>query len=246
MASLDHSDGISLQEGTPVIGQEIQKPKITYSVIHMESAEERMNQIRTQVNILGQPINVFPAVHGVKIDLNKLSAIDPRLVHRSYCFPNEIGCYLSHFILLNSIPVNEEGYTVIFEDDFEIKDERLHEYVQDILCDLETQQQDFDMLYLGTLEENKGTHIHKDVYEVDAEKPIWGTHAYIVKNKNAHKIASGLTVITRAIDNKFRELIYMKCIRALIVNPNKVEQSKKYESLVRKYCHETKRYLNAD
>jgi GR25 family glycosyltransferase involved in LPS biosynthesis len=112
---------------------------------------------------------------------------------------NELGCYLSHMKAYELISKkNKSGYSVIFEDDFNLEDgfvEKLEESV-DILNTI-----DFDFCFLGMFNGGGGEHLKGDVYRIPNKNDnMWGTEAYLVKNENIPKIISSLTPITDLID----------------------------------------------
>jgi GR25 family glycosyltransferase involved in LPS biosynthesis len=63
---------------------------------------------------------------------------------------------------------------------------------------------------------------------------LWGTHAYLINNKNAKKIYNKLLNMDLAIDNKFKKLIDDKELNGLTIYPILVDQERhEYESSIR-------------
>ncbi len=108
---------------------------VRYEVIHMIGKEDRMNNIRKQEGIAGIQMNIFDAVVGSGLDLEKLQ--NDGLVKRPWdtfrynnasneeakrkVLNGEIGCYMSHLELVKKIRDSDyEGWTVIFEDDLSL------------------------------------------------------------------------------------------------------------------------------
>jgi GR25 family glycosyltransferase involved in LPS biosynthesis len=139
--------------------------------------------------------------------------------------PGEVGCYLSHMRILDA-PKDTE-YSVILEDDFVVQS-GFHDKVQRLIRDAG----DFDILYLGNLDGNHGERVKGDVYRVNPNKYLTGTHAYVVKNENAWKITSKLGY-KKAIDLELMDLIKSKRINGLVVWPSIVSQNSKLMSSIR-------------
>jgi GR25 family glycosyltransferase involved in LPS biosynthesis len=139
--------------------------------------------------------------------------------------PGEVGCYQSHVRLLDE-PKDTE-YSVIFEDDFVVQP-GFHSRVEKIIRDAG----DFDILYLGNLDGNHAERIKGNVYKVNTEKYLTGTHGYVVKNENAWKITSKLQY-KKAIDLELADLIKSGDVNGLVVWPSIVSQNKKLVSSIR-------------
>jgi len=96
---------------------------INYYVIHINDYKKKQGQLRIQnikdnENKLKRKINLFNGIDGKKIDINNLENYHPHLKNNYITeYRGEIGCYLSHFHLINDLDENND-YTVIFEDDF--------------------------------------------------------------------------------------------------------------------------------
>lgn len=160
---------------------------------------------------IGQPLNIFKASGPVVLDGFK---------------PGEVGCYKSHMRLLDT--PRETKYSVIFEDDFLVHDDDFHSKVQKILQDAG----DFDILYLGNLDGNHAERVKGNVYKVDTERYLTGTHGYIVKNENAWKITSKLKY-KKAIDLELMDLIQSGEVNGLVVWPSIVSQNQNLMSSIR-------------
>ena len=202
---------------------------INYKVIHIRSNKERYNNILNNQNKLRQEIKLFDAVIGSQVDLSNLIIYDSNFQNNfRHTHINEIGCYLSHFTLLKSIN-KTTGYTVVFEDDFVIVHDNLHDKIKDIISKVD----DFDLIYLGNLNNNKGNNYKDDIYTIDPANFLWGTHAYIINNKNAKKIYNKLLNMELAIDNQYKRLIDNKELNAYVINPPLVNQLGTLKSTIR-------------
>ena len=191
---------------------------IEYQVIHIRSNKDRYENILSNQEKLKKPITIFDAVVGSEIDITHLETFDPQIKNNfNHVFINEVGCYLSHLMLVKQI--TSTGYTVVFEDDFFIQ-EGLDEKVQHIIDIMD----DFDIICLGNLNNNRGKLYKENIYEVDCYNKMWGTHGYLINNKNARKIYDNLLTMHLAIDNQYKMLFDHKRLNGYVVYPNLVEQ----------------------
>lgn len=205
---------------------------IEYIVIHIDTYKDRYQNILNNQTKLKQDIKIFNGIVGKTLDLNNLKIFDPKLsMNFKYSYINEIGCYLSHLMLIKTLLNKSEGYTVIFEDDFDILDNNLHTHIIDIINKV---SDEFDIIFLGNLNNNYGKNIIDNIYSIDKNKPLWGTHGYLINNKHATKIYNKLLNMDLAIDNKFKKLIDIKEINGLTIYPILVNQQlETYNSTIR-------------
>ncbi len=183
-----------------------QKINMNIYVITMKR-KERLENIAEQQNKISQEIQLFDAVRGDKLDIDQL--IKEGVLSRNADFLNRIehkrivGCFLSHYTIFEKIKTSATSdYTLIFEDDFEIVGDDLISEINDIIQTLNAKHIDFDMIYLGNLNENKGNPITNSIYHFDEKTPLWGMHAYIVNNSNIDKILENTKVITHGNDSQ--------------------------------------------
>ena len=236
-----------MQSTNPI--EPIMRQPITYYVIHMAKDANRVANIDENTKKLKHPIQNFDGVVGANIDLKNLSNFDDKLVDNfttnvrksSFKSIGEVGCYLSHFMLIKSIAESGDkvGYSVVFEDDFTILVDDLQEKIYNSIETVEKKRMDFDMLYLGNLRRrygqgvtNYGENLANDVFYPDKTKPIWGTHAYVIKNANALKIYAKLLDMNLAIDNKYTELIQHNELFAFLLSPTVVDQNTEFISTI--------------
>lgn len=209
---------------------EIKDEDIKYNVIHVKNSDLRYNQILKMQKLLGKKLKLFDGILGVKIDLNKITDFDKNITFNfNYKFINEVGCYLSHFMLIKEC-INEPcEYSVIFEDDFIIRDSKFHDNLKETLKKIPI---DFDILYLGNITENRGEHIIDNIYYPNKNEQILGTHGYLIKNKNALKILKSLYNINMPIDHKFRYAYLNKEINVLMLYPTIIEANNTIGSVI--------------
>jgi GR25 family glycosyltransferase involved in LPS biosynthesis len=133
-------------------------------------------------------------------------------------------------MLIKSLLNINTGYTVIFEDDFKIIDNNLDLKINDILSSIDI---DFDILYLGNLNNNHSNLYKNNIYYINLQQPLWGTHAYLINNKNIKKIYNSLLNMDKAIDNKIKENFDNKILNGLVIYPNLVNQNEIFNSTIR-------------
>jgi GR25 family glycosyltransferase involved in LPS biosynthesis len=211
---------------------------IQYYVIHDPSNQERNENIQRQETKLGKPIHRFDAIMGKDLDLDHLSVFDPRLQNKyNNRNKNEYGCYLSHFMLITTLSKQsstlDHGYTVIFEDDFQIMTDDLESKIQHAWSIIDTP---VDMLFLGHLDHYIGPPYKENLFEVDLQntQDFSGTHGYVLRNQSIPHILECLYVIDNPIDYKFGQLFHDGQLHALLMNPTVVDQTPKIESTIGK------------
>ena len=203
----------------------VKSNNIIYYVIHMKNSNEnKYNNILNIEKQINQKINIFDAIIGKNVDLKNLKIFDENIKFTfNYTFSGEIGCYLSHLMLIKQASTNTENdYTVIFEDDFKVNNDNLHEEINNIINKL---NDDFDIIYLGNLNNNHKIQIIDNIYTINPKCKLWGTHALLINNKNANKILSYIIKIDKPIDNKYKHIIDNNIIKAYVIYPILVEQN---------------------
>lgn len=214
---------------------------INYNVIHLKNINNnnnsRYNNIKNNELKLNKKnnklkINFFDAINGSDIDLNNLSLYDSRInLNFKYNYIGEIGCYLSHMLLIKSFINSKNKYSVVFEDDLKILDDDLDDKIKKII---EKLNGNFDIIYLGNLNNNHGEQIINDIYTINKSEYLWGTHAYIVNNKSVEKIYNSLLNINIAIDNKLKYNIDNNILKGYVIYPILVSQnSSEFNSNIR-------------
>lgn len=198
---------------------------------------ERLLHIKNQQQKIKEKMYIFDAVKGDDLILEKL--LNENFLHPSFEGKDlsmneqkhrmrEIGCYLSHMLIYAYIKKfqSKNNYTIIFEDDFNIV---IDNFIQKIKSSLEIFNKlniDFDILFLGNTPKNRGKNLKDDIYYVNHNRNLWGTHAYLINNKNIDKIIKYTKIIDKPIDIKLQYLDKQKNLNIFvfyptIVNPNK-------------------------
>lgn len=188
--------------------------------------EDRLNNIEEQQTKIDNKIEIFDAVKGDSLDIEQLikdGTISDSWRNGPEYKKREIGCYLSHYNIYKKILENQNSkYTIIFEDDFQIKSDNL---MKDVKKALDSINEDFDMLYLGNHDNNKGELFKNNIYRIDFNNRLTGTHAYVINNKNIQKIVDETKFVDAAIDWKIFNLSKEKKLNVFVIYPTIVDQS---------------------
>jgi len=209
---------------------------IDYYVITLKH-QDRMNNIQIQnQKIPDVHIGIVDAILGDNVDMNALvksNKVDNNFLNepsnRSENRHREIGCFLSHNkvhdLIFQKLKLSNQSiskYSVVFEDDFELTDD-FKEKINEALSVVDNI--DFDLLYLGNLFGAKGKHINKNVYHDNKDHQLYGTHGYLINNKNIQKIIENTQYIDRPIDVLIDELSNAEILKVYLIDPTIVNQA---------------------
>jgi GR25 family glycosyltransferase involved in LPS biosynthesis len=207
--------------------------KFNYYVIHCKDNIQRFLNIKKMETKLEQPIEIFYGIDGNNIIDNNIKIFDKNLnLNVLFDYKTQLGCYLSHYLLTKQIEENNQhyDYTVIFEDDFEIIVDNLHDKIIKLLDSINL---DFDYLFLGTEAQKPGEKYLHNVFHINKNFKIFGFQGYIIKNKNIHNILSKLKNIIYEVDIQIFKEIRMGGLTGLMVYPNYINQKKNLLSTTR-------------
>jgi len=189
--------------------------------------ENRLDNINRQENKINEKINIFDAVKGDSLDEKQL--IDSGIVSQNSSMnDNEkirkrgIGCYLSHLNILKMIvETKNTGYSIIFEDDFDIKS---NNFLRDVINILNKLDGKFDMIYLGNINSSYGDKFDDNIYYVNNNQSLIGLQGYLINNSKINKIIPLISYINEPIDLKYERLIKENKIQTYLINPTMVDQ----------------------
>lgn len=202
---------------------------IDYIVIHMKNSDIRKKNIDEQTEILNIKINIFDAIIGKNI--KNVNDYDKNIkLNYKFNSPGELGCYLSHLMIIKNAITSKKKYTVIFEDDFTILSKDLN---NEILNIIQKVNNNFDIIYLGNNYESKSEQIIDNIYKNNKLIPLLGIHGYLINNKNAKKIYNNLLNIKRPIDWQFNQLINNNKLVCFVIYPSIIIQNNNYKSDLR-------------
>jgi glycosyl transferase family 25 len=204
---------------------------IDYNVIHLKNLKEKKKNILNNEKKLNKKINIFDAIIGKNIDIDKLNVYDENIkLNYEFKTKSELGCYLSHLMLIKKAINSNKKYTVVFEDDFTILSNDLNKDILDITKKV---NDDFDIIYLGNLYESKSEQVIDNIYKKSNIIPLVGFHGILINNKNAQKIFNYLVDINETVDTHIANLIDDNKINYYVIYPSLVNQNNNYESTLR-------------
>jgi glycosyl transferase family 25 len=207
-----------------------QLSELSYFVIHMSSKTERKENIKKQEERLGKPIQHFESIVGKDYINSNLNELNPDIINhwgkdRS---SGELGCYLSHLMLLKQIAdKSTDGYSIIFEDDFDIVVPNLDEKIKGYVESLRNDNRDFDLIFLGRCCWNNGSEYKEELREIknlNDDVVIMCTHAYVIKNSSAKKFYEYLLDVEIALDHIYNKIIKEGKMKAYTIDPPIVNQ----------------------
>jgi hypothetical protein len=201
--------------------------EVTYILIHCDEHKERLSNIEKIQKTLNKNVGLFKGYYTKQLSILKddmvsfLKLHDINLEMREPAFwrPGEIGCYLSHHIVIKNIMNSSlTGYTVIFEDDV-VFQETLHDDIEKIIANLIDLQVEWDIIFLGNITNNHKTHIIDNIYTIDENNVCTGTHALLINNKNSERIYKNNCNIVHAIDFQYKINIDNKNLNGFVIYP---------------------------
>jgi len=191
--------------------------------------EKRIKNIEKQKEKLEGNILLFDAIKGDKLNIDEL--INSGKVSSNFEVTNKsrkriLGCFLSHLGVYKEIhnTSNNNGYTIVFEDDFNIKEDNFMDIVNKSIDSLKNKNIDFDILFLGNLNNNRGESIIDNIYYIDYDGSLIGMHGYLINNKNIKKIIDSFGIIDKPVDLEIERLSKTNVINTLVLNPDIVNQ----------------------
>jgi len=207
---------------------------VSYELIHCSEHTEREEYINNLKKSFGIEINKGVCTTKTEIRDNKeyLKINYPEMnLYTSFWQRGQLGCYLSHYNIIKKI-MNEktDGYTVIFEDDVIFNVDTLHSEINKIINNLSGV--DFDIIFLGNTTCNKGNIVMDNIYLIEKNNYLWGTHALLINNKNATKIKNKLCNIYCPIDVQYERLLKNNQLTGFVISPSLCNQNNNLTSII--------------
>lgn len=191
------------------------RENIHYYVITLQS-EDRMKNIEQQQPKISSTIEIVDGVVGKNLTEREIRSMQDPIIefangNLDNIKKNEIGCYLSHYRLYQTIATkpNASTYSVVFEDDFVINTDFESELQQAL-----DKIHDFDILYLYLSGHKKTEPKSQNVCLIDSDMNVFGTTGYVVKNQNIHKLLDETKVMKHQIDVQLQNAIHAKKLEA--------------------------------
>ena len=212
-------------------------------LLHCDEHVERIEHInRIKKYLSPHKLIFFKGYHSKENSLDANNQIEYLKTHDSninffnddfrFYKPGQIGCYLSHHMLIKNISnneINNKKYSLIFEDDILLKNNFKVE-LNKVIQTIENNNIDFDIIYLGNLNHNKGIHICDNIYNLDHTNYCWGAHALLINNTKAKKIYELNCSIKHEIDNHYKFLCDENKLDVLTIYPVIAHQNKRLPS----------------
>jgi GR25 family glycosyltransferase involved in LPS biosynthesis len=195
----------------------------------------RLLHIDNERKKIKEPIFIFDAVKGDDLileDLLKENILSESFYGKDLVLKKqkkrfrEVGCYLSHLFIYNYIKKYDiNKYTIIFEDDFSIVIDNFIQKVNESIKIFNDLKIDFDILLLGNIKMNNGKKLSNDIYYINHNMILWGTHAYLINNESINKIFSNTMIIDKPIDIKLKNLDKNNKLKIFVLYPTIVNQN---------------------
>lgn len=213
---------------------------INYYVITLNS-KERNENIKLSEKKYNINIQIIEGVNWINVNQNELlnknvisSDFKNNLDKRS----KEIACYLSHFKIYNLIKDSnkKDGYSVIFEDDFNILENNLinNNFNEEIESVINIMKEDFDIIFLGNTFDNSKDRYKRNIFNIDKNKETIGCYGYLINNSSINKILNQVNYIDEPIDSKLSSLIKTDNLRCFVLKPNIVNYKVEFTSQINK------------
>ena len=213
--------------------------EFTYYLIHCKEHNEREEHIENVKSLLNKPITLIDGINTKDNSLDMenqkeyIYNFDNNLIFNGnwhFNKPGQIGCYLSHFKTIKKI-MNESvsDYSVIFEDDVKFKPD-LDKRIKKIIEDINSLHVDFDIIFLGCCNMNKGEKLINNIYHIDKKNYTFGAHALLINNKNIEKIYNVNCKIKHEVDNHYFFSFKKNHLNGFVINPYICSQNRSLKS----------------
>src|SRR3990167_157317 len=165
-------------------------------LINLPHRTDRLRIAKQQFEKAGIPMpTIFNAIDARKLKLTGTTEANQGL----------IGCFMSHYFLLQHALLNGYKRIAIFEDDILL----LQDFKEKFDIAYEQVPDKWQMLYIGYYERTGAAKV-KVSENVTIPKNTWGTHAYMVQNEGIKIMFENLQTIRSHIDVQISEDIVQK------------------------------------
>ena len=197
---------------------------ISTYVISLKSSQERRTFIRKHLDSIGVPFRFFDAKDGRKMTDEALRKVAPKggIDYCGLLTPAEIGCAISHLLVIGEIASGKNDYGVVLEDDVFVLPEARKFFDKKFLRSLPA----FDILQLDGVDSKRKPRLTLNLgnaggYQICAlPRCHYGMGGLIYTREAARLIDNGITEITAPIDN----MIFFDCrvrgLRIIEVRPS--------------------------
>jgi GR25 family glycosyltransferase involved in LPS biosynthesis len=217
-------------------------------IIHCTDFHDRDTIVKKtieQLNIEGNiNVEIINSLNTSNINLNIenqekiLTNCDPNLKFANknkfmFYKAGQIGCYIGHHLSIKTI-LNKNSsskYSIIFEDDISLTN-KFTEQVSDIVNYFETTNISFDVIYLGSLNNNGGKKLHNNIYKPIKYNWLFGAHGLLINNKSVDKLYKYNCNILHEIDNHYKLLYNDDKLNIFYINSSLVNQNREIFSYI--------------
>ena len=189
-------------------------------VINMDNSSDRLEIMKSQIDIIGKPFNRISAVVGKNLKKEDIKNETTSLCNL-ICTNTMIGIFMSHKKTWETIINNNDKYAMIMEDDCSLIP-TFKEDLKECLDELFIVDPEWDFLYVGCfggcdpdtsrytlIEKLQNIVLNKNIkkkqnnlYSFTPETPI-GFHCYIISQKCAKKMLKVLNKVSYHVDVAF-------------------------------------------
>lgn len=171
-------------------------------LINLPSSEERRQRMETQLNALGLPYTLFPAVDGRAQWDRLLQTLDAAAFDRNTgrpALPGELGVYHSHLGVWQALVASDAPVALVLEDDTVFHDD-FHTALETAL----SAQDQWDMLKLNKIRAKQPVRCaNLGQYMLNAYRGAFtGFGAYLITRELAEKLGPQMLPIRRPIDRE--------------------------------------------
>lgn len=182
-------------------------------LINLPNRTDRLRIARKQFEAAGVPMpTIFPAIDARRLKITGTTEANQGL----------IGCFLSHYFILQQAVLNGYKRIAIFEDDVLL----VPDFKEKFWTAYDQVPEKWQMLYLGYYERTGAAKV-KVTDNVTIPKNTWGTHAYMLQNEGIKIMYDNLQTIRSHIDVQISEDIvskmYTYCISPAICNQSGIK-----------------------
>jgi GR25 family glycosyltransferase involved in LPS biosynthesis len=145
--------------------------------------------------------NEYSSVDGSKLlPLDKLK--QNNIIAKEDIKAGEIGCYMSHYNILNKIKNYNHDYSIVIEDDVEFDINKNINIIKDIVNNAPS---DWEIIFIGHnyYETQEKNHHTFNEYTFKKISMVFGTQSYIIKNSAIPLKIQQLLPIKNPIDTTF-------------------------------------------
>jgi glycosyl transferase family 25 len=178
---------------------------ISTCVVSLESSQERRTFIRRHLHSVGIPFRFFDAKDGRKMTDDALRKVAPKggIDYCGLLTPAEIGCAISHLLVIGEISRGKDEYGVVLEDDVFLLPEARKFFNKKFLRSLPA----FDILQLGGVDTKQKARLTLNLgnvggYQICAlPRCHYSMGGLIYTREAARLIDNAIREITAPIDN---------------------------------------------